>query len=195
MKTTKKARLEAARRLIDSTKMWKEWTPEQLMALSELTNTEIRYAMRKPNPSFPSDKRMIEVITGDWTQPAPWSWRRAIETSGDIDMYVRGKKVAALRQAILEQVQEARLGLGMACEQCNAEDDLTVDHAAPAFSTIASEFLASFPNVLLKDTSGGGGIIADELLLQAWQNHHKKRATYALLCRSCNSTKGAGVAA
>lgn len=195
MKPTKKARLEAARKLIDSTKMWKEWTPEQLIALSELTGVEIRYAMRKPNPSFPSDKRMLEVITGEWTQPAPWSWRRAIETSGDIDMYVRGKKVAAMRQAVLEQIEAARQDLGSACERCGAEHDLTVDHAKPAFSTIASEFLANFPNVLLKDTVGGGGIIADELLLQAWQNHHQKRATYALLCRSCNSTKGAGVAA
>ena len=195
MKATKKARLEAVRKLIDSTKMWKEWTPEQLVALSELTGVEVRYAMRKPNPSFPSDKRMIEVITGEWTKPAPWSWRRAIETAGDVDAYVRGKKVAALRQAILDQIAAARDGLGTTCARCGTEDDLTVDHANPAFSVIASEFLANFPNVLLKDTAGGGGIIADELLLQAWQDHHQKRATYALLCRSCNSTKGAGVAA
>lgn len=195
MKPTKKARIEAARELIDSTKMWKEWTPEQLIALTELTGVEIRYAMRKPNPSFPSDQRMLEVITKEWAHPAPWSWRRAIETSGNIDMYLRGKKAAALRQAILEQIESARQELGSACERCGGTHDLTVDHANPAFSVIASEFLGNFSNVLLKDTVGGGGIIADELLLQAWRNHHKKRATYALLCRSCNSTKGAGVAA
>ena len=113
MKPTKKARIEAARELIDSTKMWKEWTPEQLIALTELTGVEIRYAMRKPNPSFPSDQRMLEVITKEWAHPAPWSWRRAIETSGNIDMYLRGKKAAALRQAILEQIESRRSKLGL----------------------------------------------------------------------------------
>jgi hypothetical protein len=195
MKVTKKARIEEARKLIDSVAMWEEWTPLQLAELSELTGTKITYAMRKPNPSYPSDKRMLEVITGDWIKPAAWSWRRAIESSGDIVAYTKGKQIAALRQGILEQIAAARAGLGDACEKCGAAHDLTVDHAATAFSDIAKDFLAIFPVLQLKDTDGSGGIIADEVILHAWQDYHHKRAAYALLCRSCNSTKGAGVAA
>lgn len=193
MKVSKKARIEAARKLIDSVGMWQEWTPEQLARLSALTGVEVRYAMRKPNPSFPSDKRMLEVLTGEWTKPAAWSWRRAIESSGDIEAYAKAKRVAALRHGILEQIAGARARLGTACEKCGAMDDLTVDHAGQPFTDIASDFLAMFPVVVLKDTDGAGGIIADDILLQAWQQYHDKRAVYALLCRSCNSAKGAGV--
>lgn len=195
MKATKKARLEAVRKLIDSAKMWAEWTPQQLEELSDLTGVHIRYAMRKPNPSFPSDKRMLEVITGEWTKPAAWSWRRAIESSGDTEAYTKAKRVAALRHGILGQIAGARAALGDKCEQCGAADDLTVDHAEQAFTRIASDFLAMFPVIALKDTDGAGGVIADDVLLQAWQKFHHDRAVYALLCRSCNSTKGAGVAA
>lgn len=69
-----------------------------------------------------------------------------------------------------------------------------VDHIKP-FLQLAEEWLISkgltFSDVLL----GGGGIsryIKDEELAKDWQAYHKEHATLQVVCKSANSSKGAG---
>jgi hypothetical protein len=59
------------------------------------------------------------------------------------------------------------------------------------FSVLATTFLLNNPYLeILNDNSGTGWVIKDKSMLELWQNFHKEQATYQILCRSCNATKG-----
>lgn len=62
---------------------------------------------------------------------------------------------------------------------------------ARARAIIAMAFIELNPGFALRKVKGCGDLIADIDLEAHWIAFHAARATYQLLCRSCNSRKGA----
>ena len=77
---------------------------------------------------------------------------------------------------------------------CASEDTLSVDHKDKPFITMVRDFLKDHPGMtdaVQNDASGAGWFIADETIKETWVLYHKVNATYQILCKSCNSKKGA----
>ena len=197
---TKTAALAEIRELIDRFSTGEVWSDEARERLSAITNTDLKYVVKKENPEFPSDNRHIHVVAYDWTAPAQWSWRKAIDAAyaKDLEKYQLEKQfqknIAALRVAVRGHMRAFR---DQSAEQicangnCRVPYDITVDHVGEPFISIASDFLKS-RDIKLYQKDGIGDVMADATVEAEWVEFHGKRAAYQLLCRSCNSSKGAG---
>lgn len=189
--------MERARSLIDRNEIDVPFPPEDLAEFSEITGTDLRYAIRKINPLWRKDTRHIHVIAYDWTSPGEWSWRKAI-TYRDRDPVeadrarLRFNVLAALRHSIRGDLQDFRDGAEPRhCWSCGQPDDLTADHHIRSFISIAEEFLDLCGTPELRPLPGSTDVIADIDTEATWIAFHAARASYQLLCRSCNSKKGA----
>jgi len=58
---TKTAALAEIRELIDRFSTGEVWSDEARERLSAITNTDLKYVVKKENPEFPSDNRHIHV--------------------------------------------------------------------------------------------------------------------------------------
>jgi hypothetical protein len=197
---TKAAAYAEVRELIDRFSTGEPWPDEARERLSAITNLDLKYVVKKENPEFPSDNRHIHVLAYDWTSPAQWSWRKAIDAAyaKDLQKYHLEKQfqknIAALRVAIREQMRAFRDQCAeqiCANENCGTIYDITVDHLGEPFISIASDFLKA-RSIRLVQMDGIGDVMADADVEAEWVEFHGKRAAYQLLCRQCNSSKGAG---
>lgn len=197
---TKTAAFAEVRELIDRFSTGEIWPDDARQRLSDITNVDLRYVMKKENPEFPSDNRHIHVIAYDWTSPAQWSWRKAIDAAyaKDSERYQLEKQfqknLAVLRIAVREHMRAYRDQCDeqiCANQSCRTIYDITVDHAGEPFISIASDFL-KIRNIETYQKDGIGDVMADATVEAEWVEFHGKRAVYQLLCRSCNSSKGAG---
>jgi hypothetical protein len=194
---TQKAALQEARDLIDSNKLDVPFCCADLKRLSDLSGTELRYAVRRANPQFPNDARHLHVLAYDWTTPDQWSWLHAIKIAHARDPHeahkarLRGKQLCALRYAVQRDLDDFRSAVWpQECALCGGSADLTTDHVAPCFVEIACNFLELHGPIELRRVRGCGDLIADAGLLAEWITYHARRAVYQLLCRSCNARKG-----
>lgn len=197
-RVSKKSLIERARSIIDRNEMDVPFSPDDLIDFSEVTGTEVRFAVRRVNPTWPKDPRHVHAIVYDWTEPGEWSWRKAIEIDRDRDpaqaaeLRRRFNEQKALRESIREQLREFRECVDpQQCELCGSGNDLCADHLDPPFIEIANEFLRQYGPLRLSPFPGCCDHIADPDVEAAWIAFHAQRATYQLLCRSCNSKKGA----
>lgn len=199
-KPTLASKIDVIRKIIDSYPNGQCFSAEHLSVIAELTNTVLRQVTKWPNPTFPSDKRYLHVIAYDWPTPSGWSWRDAVRIAHSRDpaeaiaTYERQRVTRALRMAIQSDLNDFRSAARPAvCANpiCDSGDDLSTDHLRPPFSAIAREFLESNPSIELRPLPGSSDIIANEDVEAQWIAFHASRATYQLLCRRCNSAKGA----
>jgi hypothetical protein len=195
---TKKSLIESARAIIDRNVLGVPFSADDLIEFSRVTGTEVRFAVRRVNPTWPTDPRHIHAVVHDWESAGEWSWVKAINIDRDRDpeqaaaMRRRFNEQKALREAIREQLQEFRECCEpQQCETCSSTDNLCADHFDPPFIEIANEFLTRFAPIALRPFPGTCDRIADPDVEAAWIAFHARRATYQLLCRSCNSRKGA----
>lgn len=194
---TKKALIERAREIIDRNQIDVPFSADDLIEFSEVTGTEVRFAVRRINPTYP-DPRHVHVIAYDWSEPRQWSWVKAIRIDRDRDpaeasaMRRRTNEQRALRESVKDDLREFRECCEpQVCEQCGSVDDLCADHLHPPFIDIANEFLNHYGPIELAEFPGSSDRIADPNVEAAWVAFHAQRATYQLLCRPCNSSKGA----
>jgi 5-methylcytosine-specific restriction endonuclease McrA len=192
------SKLERAREIIDCYAIGQPFAETHVDEIAELSGTLLRGLWRKSNPLYPNDKRHVHALAYDWLEPEQWSWRTAIQIAHARDPQEarqareRQKVVLALRHAIKSDMEDFRHSQHpYECAVCGASNDLTTDHKKPPFSLIAGEFLKDRGPIALRDVPGHSGIIADEDLEAQWITFHAARAVYQLLCRSCNSSKGA----
>lgn len=187
-----------AREIIDRYAIGVPFSEGDLRELADLTDTELRYAVRQKNPMFPGDRRHLHVIAYDWLEPQQWSWRSALQIAHSRDPEEaranreRQKVMFALRFAVKSDMDDFRSAcIPAECAVCGAIDDLTTDHVTPPFVAIAREFLKIHPVIELRTVQGCGDLIASPDIEAEWIAFHAARAVYQLLCRSCNSSKGA----
>jgi hypothetical protein len=197
-KQTVQSRIDRVREIIDSYPRNKPFSKAHCAELSELSNTEIRFAVKRRNPMFPKDERHLHVTAGDWPEPQQWSWREAIRVAGARNPEAaranrkRQKLMFALRYAVKPDMDDFRAAAEpRACRVCWFAEDLSTDHIKPPFLEIATAFLERYPDIELREVQGCGDLIASVDIEAEWIAFHAARATYQLLCRSCNSRKGA----
>lgn len=194
---TQKQALAEARAIIDRYRIEQPFSPSDLARLSELSGTELRYVIKRKNPTFPSDNRHLHVLAYDWMELGQWSWNQAIKIAfarspaEAIESRRRGKLLFALRRSIQADLNDFRCAQAdQCCARCGSPDTLTTDHVAPPFIRIALDFIASHPDIPLTKVQGDGDRIAFVDVEAEWIAFHASRAVYQLLCRSCNSAKG-----
>lgn len=194
---TKAAAIEESRQIIDQYGFGVPFSDADRRALSRIFGTEVRFATRMRNVKYPNDPRHLHILTGEWTEPQQYSWRAAIDINFARDKDEarlarrRSKLLAALRKEVQPDLDDFRQAQAVReCAQCRIREDLTTDHIDPPFIRIALEFLVEQHDFELRPVRGGSDAIADVAVAAEWITFHARRATYQLLCRSCNSSKG-----
>lgn len=197
-KPTLAGKISRAREIIDGYALGAPFNATHLSELADLSGTELRAATRHSNPMFPADPRHLHVVAYDWIEPQQWSWRSAIEDAHKKDpvealrQRQHQKRMFALRHAVRMDLRDFRMAISdPACASCGAIDDLTTDHISPAFIQIAMQFLDRHQHFELRKVRGCGDLIACMDLEAEWVAFHASLASYQLLCRGCNSRKGA----
>lgn len=190
--------LKEARAIIDRNALDVPFGDDDRTRLADVTGTELRFVVRRRNPEFPNDTRHLHVLAYDWTTPAQWSWRNAIlidrnrspEESARMRLHQREQQ--ALRFAIRDDLRDFLDAQWPAeCAACGSGDNLTADHAGAPFIEIARSFLETHRPLELRSAAGIGDVIASMDIEAEWIEFHASRAVYEVLCRSCNSRKGA----
>jgi 5-methylcytosine-specific restriction endonuclease McrA len=178
----KTQRLERIRGILDNYAINVVFAPEDVESLNNLTGWSFTHFKKVINPRTPSETRCL-AVSNDGTSYEVWSWRKAVTPVDN--------KTPALRSAIQYQLDKFMKEWAPVCVSCGKTKDLTVDHRNVPFSLLATTFLVNNPNLEINnDNSGNGWVIKDTSMLELWQNFHAERATYQILCRSCNATKG-----
>lgn len=192
MMKTKKARIEKAREIIDRNEHGVPFSDEDLKLFSEITDCALRYVCRAIDPNYPTNDRHIVVMAYDWQEPRGWSWRKAIQIGQqDSERHSKSRLSQAMRAAVNDQIVAFAAGAEKACQLCATTETLTVDHVWPPFSQIANEFINDFGTPDVEEDNGSGFKISDNIDLSRWQDYHLAWARLGILCRSCNSKKGA----
>lgn len=191
-KMTKKARIERAREIIDRNDYGIPFNDQDLLDFSAITGCEIRYACRRIDPNYPTNDRHVEVLAYDWEKPQGWSWRKAIQIGQhDVERHIRARLTQAMRSAIAEQIVEFTVNADKSCESCATTESLTVDHVWPPFSHIMDAYINDFGVPQIEEDNGSGFRFTDDFEERRWQDYHHNLAKLGILCRSCNSKKGA----
>ena len=185
-KLTKKYRKMRCSEIIRSYDVATYFTPYDLDELNFLLGSHFLFAMRRINETYPSDPAhlWVKYDVGDMM---PVSWNNLIYPKSE-----RQKRHNAMRFAIADDIADIRGTMGAECEACQAMDHLQVDHLVPPFMQIADEFIAQHGEFeIINNDDGAGWVFADEAQEALWIVYHASRATYQILCRSCNASKGA----
>ena len=185
-KLTKIERKRRVRDLVDRQQYDAPFNEADVAEMNALCEWNFKHYKRIQNLLFPNDTRCV-AHSDDGQNFEVWSWNRAISGGNIVD--------EALRRGIEIATLNAAAELPKECAHCQSRDKLTVDHKDPPFSTIASDFLKLYPEPapdkwLTNNKQGGGWIIGDLDFLRLWRSYHDQRATYQMLCRSCNASKG-----
>jgi 5-methylcytosine-specific restriction endonuclease McrA len=185
---TKIERKNLIRELIAKQQLDVLFSEEDLAELNRLTGWTAVAAKRIFNKRFPNDTKCIAILNYGADFEA-WSWVKAV------DGYNFSKNVThALREAIKDQLFDYAVLAESVCIRCGATKNLSVDHKTKSFTKIASEFRILFPRLnyeISNKHDGGGWVLNNSSVEAAWQEYHQKHADYQILCRSCNSAKGA----
>lgn len=184
---TKKWRKEQAQLIIDRNVLEVPFSSADASEFSEVCQHDIEGAVRKVNPQFPSDPRHLHMLVDDQWQP--YSWNKLISA---LTPEQEVKRV--MRFAIRDDLADFRMSVDpQACEQCGSTEYLTTDHMLEPFDNIANDFIAEsgLPKICKSPCANMVvSIFADMNQEADFIAYHASRATYQLLCRSCNSRKG-----
>lgn len=183
--TTIKERKANIQTLIDAQEFGALFSPEDVQRMNELTGWDFPMYKRIINEAFPTDTRCV-AHSDDGQQWAVWSWNKAISKRNNLH--------EALRRSVREQIAAVTVLAENECAKCGSVDYLSIDHKTMPFIQIVAHFTRMFPGLhdaLANDADGSGWYIKDKELEAIWQDLHHQYADYQILCRSCNSKKGA----
>jgi hypothetical protein len=185
-KITKELRKKLLCELIDKYGIGVEFAKDDvdLFISLALPQEHISGVKKMRNQAYPNDPRhMWFLIDGVWVNR---SWAKWIYPKSD-----KQKLKAAMRSEIQSDMDEFRISSNDPCAQCKSTQDLQTDHVDPPFDTIAEDFIAIKGTIeIASGPPGAGNIIADRELAWEWVAYHARHATYQILCRSCNASKG-----
>lgn len=185
MTMTIKARKQLAKEIIDRNQIGVNFELDDLIEFNAVIKGDFLAIKRMNNPTFPGDKRYIQVFDGsDWYG---FSWNKAISPASVDDLGM------ALREAVRGDTEGFKANAHpQKCNHCGSEVHLATDHVNPPFKKIRELFIEIHGDIELIDGDPGSyKVIKDESVKSAWIEFHRSLAMYQLLCRSCNSKKGA----
>jgi hypothetical protein len=185
---TKQERKAAIRALIDAQRFDWPFSVYHVEEINRLTGWDFKGYKRVRNPTWKDDQRCL-AHTDDGQTWVIWSWNKAVDgNSGFNDM------LEAMRAAVQPQMRKFAVSASDTCAVCESTDFLSVDHKDTPFIVLARNFIKEHPGMLeaiANDATGEGWYIKDLEVLDSWLDFHGYNATYQVLCRSCNSKKGA----
>lgn len=186
-KVTKKHRIETARKIIDRNVIDVPFCTSDVDEFSDVCQQPIDGVVRKVNPQFYSDKRHVHMqIDGHWEAR---SWRKMI-TALTPEQEVK----RVMRHLVWDEMRDFLYAAEpKECQRCGTYEDLSVDHVAPPFDEIANAFISmhGLPDIKKSDDPTCVVNMFSEIDMESeWIQFHASHATYQLLCRSCNASKG-----
>lgn len=184
----KTERKKQTQQLIDAQALDTLFSASDVTRLNALTGWSVAAAKKVRNHHHPKDTRTV-AVSHDGDTFEVWSWNKAIDGYNHSANVIR-----ALRAAIKEQTDEYAAANPAICASCGSDKNTSVDHKSRSFSKIAHDFLLKNPRVdcsVFNDGTGLGWKLSQQATLAAWLEYHKANADYQILCRSCNSKKGA----
>jgi len=185
MRITKKYRTDMARAIIDRNVIGVPFNDYDTAQMNEVLGTTFDGFVRRRNPQYPSDPRHLHGST--FGEFAAFSWLKAISPIDDIQNVkkVMRESIAPCLAEFMDSVDEP------ACEHCGTTERLTCDHN-PSFDSIALAYLADNAMPRIIDAPNGVGNVFEDIDVEGrWIGFHQSRITrYAVLCRSCNASKG-----
>lgn len=187
-KQTKKDRLESAREIIDRNAIDVPFPYDDVECFSVVCDRDIDGAVRRVNPQFPnSDPRHLHTLIGGIWEARSWrKWINPLTPEQEAKLIMRHVVYSDMRGFRLSQEPQE-------CAACGAVDDLTTDHFAPPFDEIASGFILEngLPEIVgPSEKTKVVSEFANFAVKAKWIAYHAALATYQILCRSCNSSKG-----
>jgi 5-methylcytosine-specific restriction endonuclease McrA len=185
MKKTERKRLAQA--LLDRQPLDVLFNAQDLVTLNTLTGWNACAAKRVFNKHHSKDARCVAISHGGEFEV--WSWVKAIA-----GYRYSANVTRAMRHAIQPQMAEYRASAEPICAACGTDKLLSVDHKTKSFTKLAANFRTEFSKLdyeLSNDNDGSGWRLKHQQTDSAWREYHKKLADYQILCRSCNSAKGA----
>ena len=146
-------------------------------------------------------RRDALVLQAQVDQRSRWlavSWLKGAERRHVPDAAARARSTltAAMRESVKYQLMAwRRQQQAVVCAGCRTTTAaMHVDHRDPPFVTIKDEFLAAHADEAPATFVGGGRSGRCRLpagpFCAAWQQWHRRRATFQYLCRTCNLRKG-----
>lgn len=96
----------------------------------------------------------------------------------------------ALRAAIMYQMKIYRRSQVRCCVLCSSDKEITVDHYPTKFRDIRDEFLQTHtpPTTFTKNYRSQDCFHEeDKEFEREWQEFHEQKATYRILCSTCNT--------
>ena len=182
-KRTKKWREEKIREILDSHEFYKPFNDEVLGVVNEVLGTKFYAAKRTP---YHPHHRNMQVQHYQGEDFGDWSWKKTIRPPSEIK-----DAFDVMRKAIQHELDEYRHRSSPECVKCGSSENPTVDHKTIPFIQIAQAYIEQFG--LPERYHGGNG--AGWLLAEPdmWIDFHWEMADYQILCRSCNSAKGASI--
>jgi hypothetical protein len=184
----KTERRKQAQQLIDAQALDTLFSASDLARLNAITGWSAAAAKKVRNQHHPKDTRTL-AVSHDGDTFEVWSWNKAIDGYNHSANVIR-----ALRSAIKEQTDEYAAAHPAICAACGSNEHASVDHKSRSFSKIAHDFLLKNPRVDCSVSNDGVGLgwkLTHKATLDAWLEFHKEHADYQILCRVCNSKKGA----
>lgn len=176
----------AVREVIDACPMGSVMTPEQTEWMCRNLEVEYRYFRHVPNPTFPSDIRYLETSQNGvaWTS---FSWNKAIDRPDP-----KQRILTAMRKAVWNgKRMDYWVNNEKVCAVCSSTENPCVDHNKTPFIEIANLYIATFGVAEPIDGLPGEGPVMQDLDRLQWVEFHDLMADFQMLCRSCNSSKGA----
>jgi hypothetical protein len=130
------------------------------------------------------------------------SWHKCVPRTRavrcDAQPLEQKRLTSAMRYAVRRQAMGWKRiqGRAICCARCKSSSHLHVDHLSPPFIAIQTSFLAGRDDVPVSFDMCSKTCVSkfrkeDATFKRHWQRYHKARATYQLLCRTCNAQKGA----
>jgi 5-methylcytosine-specific restriction endonuclease McrA len=168
-------------------------------------------ALKKPSCNEISHFKIVNRVLGNRPDEIkavhirghdiPFSWVNCSKDNSNVDTK-KSQKIhltEACRSAILCDVNAFNASydaIDRVCAKCESVEALSVDHKTTPFSTIFTDFmegeLDEIPTKFDFDRKCNTAIFKrdDDEFKERWILYHRSRATYQLLCKPCNSSKG-----
>lgn len=185
---TKKQRLEKAKAIIDQYSIGEKFNDQHLKEFEELTGAHFVYIKRVPHKPGHQPARHLECTCPEWNvYDGTFSWQRAVQKLSNAQY----KKLAtnqAMREAVQPYQKAWLLKQEKVCAACLSTENAQADHKDIPFIKIQSSFADQFGEPEANYEREVGWKIRNE---RQWIEYHNSVATYQVLCRSCNASKGA----
>jgi len=186
---TIRSKVERAREIIDTYRLYEKFSEEHVYELSTLTGVDLENVCKVRNPKTGKDDRFLVVrMRGEPENYVGFSWSKRIRGKNG-DKAHRTREV--LRNTVWHQLSNFKANSEKVCFFCGCEsDDLHVDHCWPSFDRVMREWIEKNGEPeIVKSKSGCGHVFAVEDTERSWQKHHYDGCSFQLLCSKCNIRK------